>query len=398
MPRKIIIDTDPGVDDVLAILLALASPEVEVALITLVFGNTHAINTRDNLLKMYYQLAREREAHPGAKERYPLANRTVVAVGEDAPIGGEKHVATYFHGRDGLSNISETNPEFTPPAGTEYPLEISQKSARDEILQLLASEPEGSVTIVALGPLTNVAHAYRADKATFARIGEVVWMGGALDVPGNTSPVAEFNSFADPYAFDMLRLAAKAGEFSFVFAPLDITARHTVPFPDLLHEGGTPLEAFTTAFLLRVRGLQKRFGLPDAMEMHDPVAVWYAVENAPGTTSAEWEVTGREFGVERSGEITRGMCVVDRRGTGETEGKKRTEDEGLLNDIPMPATKAQASETHFPKPEANVSPNGEAEAEDEPEKSKALPKAITRTPGSAALRVKLLSRVFGATV
>jgi inosine-uridine nucleoside N-ribohydrolase len=247
--------------------------------------------------------------------------------------------------------------------------------------------------------VTNLAHAYRADKATFSRVGEVVWMGGALDVPGNTSPVSEFNSFADPYAFDMLRVAAKDGAFSFVFAPLDVTAQHTVPFADLLHAGGTALEAFTTAFLLRVRGLQQRFGLPDAMEMHDPVAVWYAVENAPRTVGAGWAVAGRAFGVERSGELTRGMCVVDRRGTGETEGKKRTEDEGLLKgDIPVPATKKQAEETGFPKPEASVAQDGDASAAEGKEEPQHLPKAITRTPGSAALRAKLLSRVFGAAV
>ncbi|BEI79915.1 hypothetical protein CcaverHIS002_0104440 [Cutaneotrichosporon cavernicola] len=367
MPRKIIIDTDPGVDDVLAILLALASPELEVALITLVAGNTDVGHTHDNLLKMYYQLAREREQHPVAKERYPLANRTVVA-----------HVATYFHGRDGLSNISVTHPEFTPPEGTEYPLELSNKHAYDEMLALLAAEPAGTVTIVALGPLTNLAHAYSADKETFCRVGEVVWMGGALDVPGNTSPVAEFNCFADPYAFDILRIAAKAGEFTFVFAPLDVTTHHTVPFSDLLHEG----EGTTPAGVAR-------FGLPDAMEMHDPVAVWYAIENAPKVVGKGWAVTGREFGIERCGEITRGMCVVDRRGSGEGDGKKRTEDEVLLKgDVPL-SRKEHATATHLHDLHAPVTiDDEESEAEGVKEKPKSLP----------PWRLLLLSRVFGHTV
>ncbi|GMK58442.1 hypothetical protein CspeluHIS016_0504740 [Cutaneotrichosporon spelunceum] len=398
MPRKIIIDTDPGVDDVLAILLALASPEVEVALISLVAGNTDVGHSRDNLLKTYYQLAREREQHPDAMARYPLANRTVVAVGSDYPIRGEKHVATYFHGRDGLSNISVTHPELTPPEGTEYQLEISAKHAYDEILALLAAEPKGTVTIVALGPLTNLAHAYCTDKETFCRAGEVVWMGGALDVPGNTSPVAEFNCFADPYAFDILRVAAKCGEFSFVFAPLDVTTSHIIPFCDLIHDGEnrTPLETFTTAFLHRVRGLQSRFGLPDAMEMHDPVAVWYAIENPPRVVRKGWAVTGREFGVERCGEITRGMCVVDHRGVGDGDGKKRTEDEALLEgDIPL-SNKEQSTATHLHDLHAPVTiDQEESEVVGGNKDSKSLPKAITSTPGSAALRTKLLSRVFG---
>lgn len=277
-------------------------------------------------------------------------------------------------------------------------------------------------------------------------------MGGALDVPGNTSPTAEFNSFADPYAFDLMLQGAKAGAFSFIFAPLDITSKHTIPFPDLLHPAladtgreasapPTPLEAFVTAFLLRVRGLQANFGLPDAMEMHDPVAIWYAIENAPKQVGEGWAVAGREFGVERQGELTRGMCVVDRRGTGESEGTIRTENETLLQTniphhldksapMPNPATTEEASRIGFPsedaKPAANgslqdtgLNGTGSTELESPTKKdamatqqgkklenvnltmgtageaAKHLPKAIASTPGNAALRAKVLSRVFG---
>jgi hypothetical protein len=103
-PRKIILDTDPGVDDVLAILLALASPEVDVRLISIVFGNTHAPVAHANLLKIYHLLASEVAAIPEAAARYGRldgqgkAGKTVLAVGEDGPIGGEKAVAAYFVG------------------------------------------------------------------------------------------------------------------------------------------------------------------------------------------------------------------------------------------------------------------------------------------------------------
>ena len=99
MPRKIILDTDPGVDDVLAILLALASPEIDVALISIVFGNTHAPVAHANLLKIYHMLALEMAAVPEAAARYArLAGqvKTVLALGDDGPIGGEKAVAAYF--------------------------------------------------------------------------------------------------------------------------------------------------------------------------------------------------------------------------------------------------------------------------------------------------------------
>ena len=100
-PHKIIIDTDPGVDDVLAILMALASPEIDVALISIVFGNTHAPVAHANLLKLYHLLAQEISATSEAAGRYARLRsegmeKTVLAMGEDRPIGGDKAVAAYF--------------------------------------------------------------------------------------------------------------------------------------------------------------------------------------------------------------------------------------------------------------------------------------------------------------
>ncbi|WOO78615.1 putative protein [Vanrija pseudolonga] len=391
-PHKIIIDTDPGVDDVLAILLALSSPEVEVALITAVFGNTHAPMTFSNLLKMYYNLGLEFAANPEARKRFPLVSsekKTLVAIGENGPIGGEKHVATYFHGPDGLSNIGETHPEFSPPPSKpedehEF-VKFVPRKGWEAILDVLRAEPAGTVSVVALGPLTNVAWAAREDPETFARVAEVVWMGGALDVPGNTSPVAEFNCFADPYAFAYLLDEVKKGAFRLVFAPLDITSPHMIPFSDLLHPADgptkpTPLQAFTTSFLTRVRGLQAKFGLPDAMEMHDPVAVWYAIGNRGSPElAAGWSVKGRQFAVERNGEITRGMCVVDRRGTDESTGN-RAEDEDLKG---AGLTKESAATLG---------------KEDKAASSAPLPLVITGTPGTPELRRLLLGRVFGTAV
>lgn len=98
MPRKLIIDTDPGVDDVLAILLALASPEVDLKLLSICFGNTHAASAYGNTLKIYHLLAQELASSSEAKERYPghVKGKTTLAVGADEPIGGTKAVAAYF--------------------------------------------------------------------------------------------------------------------------------------------------------------------------------------------------------------------------------------------------------------------------------------------------------------
>ena len=315
---------------------------------------------------------------------------------------------------DGLSNISTTHPQYTPPelVGDHPYLDISKEPAYKAMLDVLRSEPANTVTLVALGPcesliylhefqlieVTNVAHALRTEPETFARVKDVVWMGGALEHAGNTSPTAEFNSFADPYAASQVIDACKSGAFRLVMAPLDITTPHMVPFYRLLHPNFIPLEdgslpkpipgstpsplrEFITHMLIRVRGLQKSFGLPDAMEMHDPLAVWYAVAHASlpdGKLAEGWKVTPRDFKVERVGEFTRGMCIVDRRGQND-DGAIRTKEERLVG-----------GEGLKTKPEEEKGRMGETIV-----KAKSLPLVITQTPGKEVLGDMLLERVFG---
>ncbi|KAJ9107156.1 hypothetical protein QFC19_002816 [Naganishia cerealis] len=408
-PRKIILDTDPGVDDVLAVLLALASPELDTIAITITFGNTHAPVAYNNLLKIYASLTREVMHDAASLARFPGlgGGKTVLALGADGPVDGEKAVAAYFHGTDGLSNISETHPHFDPPQQLEGEhvhehLDLSRKHASEVILDQLREHEPGSVTIVALGPshlthpllcallVSNLALALAADPETFSRVGQVVWMGGALDVPGNTSPTAEFNCFADPYAAHQVLEGVKKGLFRMVMAPLDITTPHTIHFDQLIHtveeadaasthgkgKGTgrlTPLREFTSAMLVRVRGLMQSFGLPDEMEMHDPVAVWYAIENAQQDEAAAaergWKTVPRVFAVERTGELTRGMCVVDRRGTNE-EDALRTKS----------AISSGKNEDHSTTAKVRAG----------------APEVIVGTPGKKVLETLLLGRVFGA--
>ena len=132
------------------------------------------------------------------------------------------------------------------------------------------------------------------------------------------------------YAAQEVVEAVNAGTFSMSMCPLDITTPHTISFDKLIHDistssspsssSPTPLQEFTSAMLVRVRGLMKGFNLPDALEMHDPMAVWYVIatvgtdpRSAGGDWPRGWAGDKRVFAVERKGELSRGMCVVDRR-------------------------------------------------------------------------------------
>lgn len=135
--------------------------------------------------------------------------------------------------------------------------------------------------------VTNVATAHKLDPALFARAKRVLWMGAALDVPGNTTPCAEFNLFADPYAGQYLFSLPPTERVPIVVCPLDITTPHAVPFPVLMRDaqerGDSTLLDFVVAFLGRVRGIYADLGLGDAMEMHDPMCVAWPLRSLPLT-------------------------------------------------------------------------------------------------------------------
>ena len=179
MPRKIVIDTDPGVDDAMAIFYALKSPELEVLGLTTVFGNAHADQGTINALRLL-----------------EIAGRSDIPVAGGAPhplTGPFDAPADFVHGKDGQGNT------FLPPPTTQ-PLNIH---AAQFLVDTVMSDP-GNVTIVALGPLTNVALALMLRPDLASHIREIVLMGGAAFVPGNVSPAAEANIHNDPEAADIV--------------------------------------------------------------------------------------------------------------------------------------------------------------------------------------------------
>lgn len=179
-PKKIIIDTDPGIDDAMAIFLALRSPEVEVIGLTTIYGNVYTTLATRNALHLL-----------------EVAGRTDIPVAEGSHVtltqGTKLRIADFVHGADGLGNQN-----FPPPNGK--PIEESAAA----FLARHAKADPGKVTVVALGPLTNIALAIQMDPEFAKNIGQIVILGGAFAVNGNVNPAAEANIFGDPDAADVV--------------------------------------------------------------------------------------------------------------------------------------------------------------------------------------------------
>ncbi|MDZ7762348.1 MAG: nucleoside hydrolase [Desulfovermiculus sp.] len=182
MPLSVLIDTDPGVDDALALLLALNSPELEVKAITTVCGNVDVHTATSNLFTVLKLL-------PG-----PCP---VLAKGAERPLVREPCFANHVHGQNGLGGTTADTGAAKPP------LALSEREAGDEILHQIEVSPE-PLTIITLGPLTNMALALDRDPDLGRKIRGMIMMGGAYIGPGNITPAAEFNIFADPDAANLV--------------------------------------------------------------------------------------------------------------------------------------------------------------------------------------------------
>ena len=200
--RKVIIDCDPGIDDALAIILALKSKEIEVVGITTVSGNVESLQGAKNALKVLKLLGRL---------------DIPVYLGEGKPVKRELVTAQDTHGEDGLGET------FLEEVSSEY----IRENGVDFILNTLKNEE--NVSIIALGPLTNLCRAIEKDSESFHRVKEIVSMGGAYKSHGNCSPVAEFNYWVDPHGARGF-LKKFNGEFTMV--GLDVT-REIVLTPNL---------------------------------------------------------------------------------------------------------------------------------------------------------------------
>lgn len=249
--RPVIIDTDPGQDDALAILLALASPEIDVLAITTVAGNVPQPLVTDN-----------------ARALLELVGRTDVPVyrGCERPLLRPLYTAEYVHGPTGIDGAELPRPEVAVEPG----------HAVDLIVEACLDAGDRPVTLCPIGPLTNVGMAIAKEPRITGAIEEIVWMGGAFDEAGNTTPLAEFNAYVDPHA---AHIVFSSGVPLTIF-PLDVTHRAlmTGDVVDRLAATGT---AVATAAAGMVRFYERydmdKYGIPGA-PMHDPCVIAYLVD------------------------------------------------------------------------------------------------------------------------
>lgn len=374
--NRIIIDTDPGVDDVLALLLALAAKpeELDILMISITYGNVEVQSCLRNAVALFHVIEKELEwrRERGQLEGFGamMSSKPIVAVGADHPLEDEMLMADYFHGVDGLGGVHESHPHlspsdawktlFQPPQANATAEEVaearmlaspspsftaSQQPAHLEMLRLLRENPKDTITIVCVGPLTNIALAAAEDPETFLKVKEVVVMGGAIDVEGNITPVAEFNTYADavatarvfaltspnpvttmpppplkmstlpPYPKNLSR------QLKLTLFPLDITTPHQLQKSlfqaklDPLIKAGSPLAEWTSVFVHKtfdkIESLTRKQADP-GLELHDPLCIWYMLTRS----SPSWMVAPKapeDIRVETAGQWTRGMHIIDRR-------------------------------------------------------------------------------------
>jgi inosine-uridine nucleoside N-ribohydrolase len=277
--KRIILDTDPGIDDALAFILAFNSPELKVEAVTTVAGNVN-----------------HTKGHRNAKQLLEFLGVTDVPVcaGAVVPLIKKLGHAEEFHGKTGLGDT--TLPEPT--------MATDPRRAVDIILEK-ADELGKELTIVAVGPLTNIAVAILADPALPEKVDKLVIMGGAFNLTphghGNANSVAEFNIWLDPEA---AKIVFNSG-IPIVAIGLDTTTHPDYRmsremFEDIVAKGNKTTDLVND--LCRV--LVERF---NGFSLHDPQAMAYVIDPSMFTTE-KYKVD-----VECSGELTRGMTVVERR-------------------------------------------------------------------------------------
>jgi purine nucleosidase len=277
-PKKIIFDTDPGTDDAMALMLALNSPELDVRAITVVPGNVTAKQGLENALRMV-----------------SLANRCDIPVagGAQHPLFQKVITAEFWHGKNGLADIE------LPPSKCK----VDERFGPDLIIQLVHASPH-EITLVPVGPLTNIALALSKDPSIVPLVKEVVIMGGSI-TGGNVNAAAEANIYNDPEA---AQIVFQAG-WPLTMVGLDVGDKTLLSqkYLDQLNVKHGPVNDFIHGVAQFLVTLSAKFGSPGT-PMYDPLAVGVAID--PTLVKAP----AMHVDVETRGEFTRGETVANRRG------------------------------------------------------------------------------------
>ncbi len=274
-PVKIIMDVDTGIDDALALLLAVRSTELELLACTTVAGNVTVEQTTRNTLAVL-----------------ELAERSDIPVirGAARPLVRRLTTATFFHGKDGLGNSNLPEPTMRPLA-----------TFAPEYLVKMAAQFTGELTIVAVGPLTNLAMALLLDPHWGRKLKQLIIMGGTVHAPGNVTPVAEANFYNDPEA---AQAVINSGA-NITLVGLDVTSQATLPWAEiaglLQQEGG--LDPVAALCLNMLNFYSHHLEARSQATLHDPLAV--AIAACPELVQTQRMLVE----IETSGQRTRGQSV-----------------------------------------------------------------------------------------
>jgi purine nucleosidase/pyrimidine-specific ribonucleoside hydrolase len=284
---RVLIDTDPGIDDALALLFAFAAPGCRVVAVTVVAGNVPIETGTANLARILAV------ARPDPVPR--------VAAGAAGPAARDLVTAEAFHGSDGLGGLSLARDAAGSLAYPEGPLARDGRDAADLIVAC-ARQWAGELVVVALGPLTNLAAAVDRDPGAMAGVARVVAMGGAVAVGGNVTAAAEYNMFVDPES----AASVLAAGLRVTLVPLDVTHRVVWSRAAVGRLADAPSAVGRFAYRLGAAALARGAGEP-ALALHDPLALGVALDPTLVRTET------LPVAVEQHGVLTRGMTVVDRR-------------------------------------------------------------------------------------
>lgn len=272
--RKIILDCDPGIDDAIAIFMAANSPNIELLGITTAAGNVPVQKTTTNALSLC---------------EFAGIEHVPVAQGADRPLVRESVVAEYVHGNSGIGGV-----QFPPPQK-----KIVNEHAVDFIIRMLM-ESDGDVTLVAIGPLSNVALAVRKQPAIVSKVQEIVMMGGGTF--GNITPAAEFNFYADAEA---AQIVLECGA-PLTMIGLDLTQQAVVDqeVKERLAAIKNPFSDVVLELLSYYEKYNLELGLAGAV-VHDPCCIAYCID------PSMFEMKLLHVDIETKGEFAYGMSIID---------------------------------------------------------------------------------------